>query len=356
MYSRRETLGAILTGAALAAGLPMAALSSSLSPGASTPFGAAVQPGLLSSDVEYASAVVAHCDMIVPEGGMLWNDIRPGPDVFHFDEADLVASFARTNRLRMRGHTLAWYGAMPAWTERIETAAEAARELTTYIHRVVERYRGRIDSWDVVNEPMVDDPSGPRDLRPTIWQRRLGTEHVAMAFRAAHAADPDCRLVINEYDIEFEGPRFQRKRAAFAALIRSLVTSGAPLHGVGIQGHLRGELEIDRSGMAGFAREMKTLGLEVLVTELDVIDNKLPRDPAIRDMAAAARVRELLSAICEGSPLSAILSWGVTDKFSWVPMYFKRDDGAPNRPLPLDAFYAPKPFMKVISEFRHPRA
>ncbi len=355
MYSRRETLRAILAGAALASGFPTATRSSDRRSGVSTPFGAAVRPDLLSTDVDYREALVAYCDMVVPEGGMLWHDIRPEAGAFHFDEADLVASFASANGLRMRGHTLVWYAAMPEWTERIETASEAERELTAHIRRVVERYRGRIDSWNVVNEPLVDDPSGPGDLRPSIWQRRLGADHVAMAFRAAHAADPDCRLVINEYDIEFEGPRFQRKRAALAALVRSLLAGGAPLHGVGIQGHLKGELEIDRVGLAGFAREMNQLGLEVLVTELDVIDNELPRDPAIRDMAAAARVRELLSAICEGSPLSAILSWGITDKFSWVPMYFKRDDGSPNRPLPLDASYAPKPFMKVISEFRHPR-
>jgi endo-1,4-beta-xylanase len=333
----------------------MAALSSNSSLGHSVPFGAAVRPDLLVSDPDYKKALVANCDMLVPEGGMLWANIRPAPDVFDFDEADRVATFASANDLQLRGHTLAWYAAMPSWTEGIETATEAERELTTHIRRVVGRYHGRIDSWNVVNEPLVDDPSGPDDLRASIWQRRLGVGHIALAFRAAHAADPDCQLVINEYDIEFEGPRYRRKRAAFAELIRALVKSGAPLHGVGIQGHLRSELEIDRVGLADFARDMRMLGLAVLVTELDVIDNKLPRDIAARDAAAAACVRALLSAICEGAPLSAILSWGITDKFTWVPMYFKRDDGAPNRPLPLDASYKPKPIMNVISEFRHPR-
>ena len=98
---------------------------------------------------------------------------------------------------------------------------------------------------------------------------------------------------------------------------------------------------------------MKDLGLAVLVTELDVIDDKLPADVAARDAAAAARARDLLSSLSEGAPLSAILTWGITDKYTWTPSYFRRPDGLPNRPLPLDASYAPKPLLTVIEDFRH---
>jgi endo-1,4-beta-xylanase len=34
-------------------------------------------------------------------------------------------------------------------------------------------------------------------------------------------------------------------------------------------------------------------------------------------------------------------------------MYFKRSDGLPNRPLPLDADYRPKPFMQVLDRLRY---
>lgn len=351
MYSRRETM------VWMAAGLACAASAA----GAQAPvpskrgeisYGAAVRPSLLTKDPDYARAIAANCDMLVAEGGMLWADIRPTRDVFHFDEADAAVAFASAHNMQMRGHTLAWYGAMPAWTEAISTALEAEAELTDHIARVMTRYRGAIQSWNVVNEPLVDDPSGPNDLRPSIWSRRLGPAYLAVALRAAHAADPAARLVVNEYDIEFVGPRFQRKRAAFVALIRGLVESGAPLHGVGVQGHLKGDLSIDRAGLADFAAEMKKLSLDVLVTELDVIDNKLPADVNARDLMVAEQARQFLSAICEGAPLSAILTWGISDKYTWVPMYYRRKDGLPNRPLPLDQVYAAKPFMSVISQFR----
>jgi endo-1,4-beta-xylanase len=352
MFSRRETLGAALAAAVGALAPPWAGFAATALPKGATPYGVAVRAELIDHDPDYTRAIVGNCDMVVPEAALKWTEIRPDRETFDFEKGDRIARFAADHGLSMRGHTLAWYGAMPAWTESIATAEEAERELSRHIDRVVTRYRGAIWSWDVVNEPLVDDPSGPDDLRPSIWRRRLGPDYIALALRLAHAADPNAQLVVNEYDIEYEGGRYERKRAALAALLTNLVRRGAPVHGVGVQAHLRGELPIDRPGLTAFARAMRDLGLAILVTELDVIDNKLPADIAERDIAAAARVRDLLSSLRDGAPLSAILTWGITDKFSWTPTYFRRADGLPNRPLPLDASYAPKPFMKVVEEFR----
>ncbi|WP_163980933.1 endo-1,4-beta-xylanase, partial [Raoultella ornithinolytica] len=83
---------------------------------------------------------------------------------------------------------------------------------------VVGRYRGRIKSWDVINEPIPDDPSSRSDIRPSIWQQRLGESHIALALRTAARADPEAKLVINEFDIEFVGDRFRHKRDALLRL------------------------------------------------------------------------------------------------------------------------------------------
>ncbi|WP_204306181.1 endo-1,4-beta-xylanase, partial [Stenotrophomonas maltophilia] len=68
-------------------------------------------------------------------------------------------------------------------------------------------------------------------------------------------------------------------------------------------------------------------------------------------MVAAARVHDFLGAIFAVMKPSAVLTWGITDKYSWVPIYFKRGDGLPNRPLPFDVQYKPKPMMQVIEHF-----
>jgi endo-1,4-beta-xylanase len=355
MLSRRETLlGAVgalgaFTGAALARPASLITIGTRKA----VPFGAAVRPALLGTDADYTSAILGYCDQIVAEGGFLFSDLHPHRKDFRFEEADRVSAFATANGVGLRGHTLVWYGVMPPWTEEIATAAEAERELVRHIETVVSRYKTSIRSWNVVNEPLRDDGRRASDLRPLIWQRRLGADYIAIAFRAARAADPSAQLVLNEYDIEFVGERFRNKRAAFAALVRTLLDSGVPLDAVGLQGHLKGDLEIDKQGLGAFIAEMRKAGLEILVTELDVVDNKLPADLQDRDAQVAARALDFIGAIAAEAPLAAVLTWGITDRYTWVPMYFKRGDGLPNRPLPLDQSYRPKPLMQVLDRLRY---
>ena len=355
MISRRETLLGAATALGAFTGAAYARPSSLLTIGTrrAVPFGAAVRPALLGADAEYTNAILGYCDEIVAEGGFLFADLHPQRKEFRFEQADLVSNFAAANGLGLRGHTLVWYGVMPPWTEQIATAAEAERELVGHIQTVVSRYKSSIRSWNVVNEALRDDASRASDLRPLIWQRRLGADYIAIAFRAARAADPSAQLVLSDYDVEFVGARFRNKRAAFADLVRSLLDQGVPLDAIGLQGHLKGELEIDRQGLGAFCREVKKAGLEVLVTELDVVDNQLAADVQMRDLQVAARVREFIGAIAAEAPLAAVLTWGITDRYTWVPMYFKRSDGSPNRPLPLDDAYRPKPFMQVLDRVRY---
>lgn len=364
MLSRRETLMRAITatlGAAALAGTPLGAMLSGEAeaqirerPEAqpwTTPFGVALRDGAFTAEADYRAAVVANARQIVSEAGMKWAEIRPTREQFVFDIPDRHIAFAEANRFDYRGHTLVWYGAMPEWTRALASPAEAEREMVGHIERVMGRYRGRIRSWDVVNEPIADDPAHSRDIRPSIWQARLGEGYIATALRAAARVDPQARLVINDYDIEFVGARFRRKREALLRLVRELKMRNAPLHAVGIQAHLRGELAIDKEGVSAFVREVAAMGLDVLVTELDVIDNLLPGPIELRDAIAAARAYDLLDAIHAVVRPTAVLTWGVTDKHTWVPIFFRRGDGLPNRPLPLDDAYRPKPLMRVIEHF-----
>lgn len=364
MLSRRDTILTSLkaaTGVAIAASSPLGTLLASpaaaqaAAPAGGVPFGAAVRDVPLAGDQDYRAALARHCRQIVGEGGLKWYDLRPSRERFVYDIPDKQIEFAARHGMTLRGHTLVWYGAMPDWTRSIASAGEAERELVGHIEKVVGRYRGRIRSWDVVNEAIPDDPASRSDIRPSVWQQRLGESHIALALRTAARADPDAQLVINEYDIEFVGPRFRRKREAFLRLLRDLKLRNVPLHAVGLQGHLRGELPIDREGLSAFIAECRSMGLAVLVTELDVIDDKLPGPPEVRDILVASRVYDFLDAIRASAPLDSLLTWGITDRYTWVPTYFRRTDGFANRPLPLDADYRAKPMMRVIDHFLRER-
>ena len=190
-----------------------------------------------------------------------------------------------------------------------------------------------------------------RDCCPSVWLTQLGPKYIDMAFRLAHRVDPSAELVLNEYDIECVGEGFTARREALLTLIRDLLARGVPLHGIGLQGHIRGQHEIDEDALSRFVSEIRSLGLSVHVTELDVIDKDLPGSITVRDAIVAARAHDFLHAIFAVVRPSVIATWGITDRYTWVPTWFKRTDGLINRPLPLDEFYRPKPLWSVIDYF-----
>jgi endo-1,4-beta-xylanase len=184
----------------------------------------------------------------------------------------------------------------------------------------------------------------------------MGPDYLAIALRATAAADPDARLVLNEYDVEFRGARFAARRKALVRMLHSLRERDVPLHAVGLQAHLFAGRAIDRDGLQALLAEIASLGLDVLITELDVIDYGLPGKVSERDALVAAVAGRFLEAVCDVVRPKAILTWGLSDRYTWVPTYFKRPDGMPNRPLPLDVDLKRKPLFDVIAEFRRKAA
>jgi len=370
MLSRRQALSgsAAVTGALAASLLGPRASGASTIPatlaswlggpaGARIPYGSCVRPDPMDTEIDYRRTLKTYCQQLTPEGGLFWGYLRPTREEFKFDFGDRVLAFADANGMTMRGHTLVWYDAMPSWTENIRGAAEAERELVTHIERVVSHYRGRIKTWHVVNEPIDDVKWGAvPGLRPNIWLQNLGENYIDIAFRTAHRVDPSAELLINEHGIEGIDPVSPKRREAYLTLIRRLLDRGVPIHGVGLQGHILGKYLIDRDGMYNFVSEIRGLGLSVHVTELDVIDHDLPADTVVRDTIVAGRTYDFLESIFAASRPSAVATWGITDRYTWISGNFKRKDGLPNRPLPFDDSYRPKLMWNVIEHFCQPAA
>ena len=340
-----------ILGALGSAALPLLAAHANTPTGSPIPYGAAVRTDLLYDDPTYRRAILDYCQMIVGEGGLKWADLRPDRHIFDFTQADRQLAFAEENGIAMRGHTLVWYAAMPEWAETIASPEEARTELIGHIRAVVGRYKGRIGSWDVCNEPIADNPTPDAPFRDSIWQRQLGRDYIELALRTAAEVDPDAQLVINDFGFEQPTDQGRARRKAFLDLLRDLKSKDVPLHAVGIQGHIDGSFPIDKPGMTAFAAELDAMGLGVMITELDVIDHTLPGPDLERDAATAELARAFLEAIGAACRPEAILTWGITDRFTWVPIWYAREDGLANRPLPLDAGYAPKPMMQVIQDF-----
>lgn len=349
MATRRMALrGAaalIATGVAGASGAAGAAASP-------IPLGSAAEIDTFRSDARYREALTRYCDVIVPMNDLKWEALRHDRPRFDFSGSDEIVAFAEANRKALRGHTLLWGEALPAWAKEMTTRAEAERELVNHIEIVVDRYRGRIATWDVVNEVIKYDPQPGEPYRDTIWQRLLGPEHIEIAFRTAAKVDPKARLVLNDFHFEEREPGAAARRKVALDICRRLRDKGIPVHGIGMQAHLYAEKRIDIEGLQRFMRDLDSLGLDVEITELDVIDWKMPADVGQRDAAAAALVASFLGAICSVKRPKAIVTWGLSDRYSWIHETFPRKDGARARPLPLDADYRPKPMMAVLDGYR----
>ncbi len=347
--TRRSVIRTIAQAAAASSGLGF--LQPASAKARNIPFGAAVEYEPFLNDARYRQALIDHTDMLVPMNKFKWALLRHTRGKFDFTGADEIIRFARKHGKSVRGHTLLWYAHNPQWVEEISTKKAAERALVEHIETVVDRYRGVVPSWDVVNEVVAHDPLSEGQWRQGLWLKHFGKEHVEIAFRAAARADPLAELVINDYDLENIGPRFEARRKAVLTIVRDLQDQNIPVHGVGLQAHLYAEREIDREGLARFIGKLGQLGVKTLVTELDVIDWRLSKNSVRRDIGAANVVAEFLEAVTAGGGAQSVVAWGITDRYSWISDVFKRHDGAPNRPLPLDRDYRQKPMFDVIDQF-----
>ncbi len=305
-------------------------------------YGAAVRYGDLSSNSEYAARFAQECGMLVPEWELKWSagnkPLRPSLDSFDFGTADWMAQFAKTHNLLLRGHTLVWHQSLPPWFEATVNRQNAEQFLVKHIKTVVGRYAGKIHSWDVVNEAIELTNRRSDGLRKSPWLKLLGPNYIDLAFRVAAEADPQALLVYNDYGLDYDIAQDEAKRTAVLKLLERLKSIGTPVQALGIQAHLEGhETRFNPKKLKAFLQEVAGLGLKILITEMDVTDQKLPLDTNVRDRIVAGAYEDYLSVVLEEPAVIAVLTWGLSDRYTWLSEYKTRNDKAPVRTLPLDA-------------------
>ncbi len=314
-------------------------------------FGVAVHLEPFRNEPVFRELLIRHASLIAPMNALKWASLRHTKGEFDFGGADEIVNFAEQNGKRIHGHTLLWYGYNPVWVEQLSGERRVERELINHIETVVDRYKGRIETWDVVNEVVAHDPLDKGPWRKGIWHDYLGPRHVDIAFKTAAQVDPSARLFINDYDLEDDSPRTKARQEAILRIVQRLQDKNIPIHGVGLQAHLYAERRTGRENLVRFVERLKALGLEVAVTELDVIDWKLSADRERRDRGVADTANEFLEAITSAGTLRNITSWGLSDKYSWINETFPRKDSARARPLPFDENWQAKPLFDVIRKY-----
>ncbi len=142
----------------------------------------------------------------------------------------------------------------------------------------------------------------------------IGPQFVTLALAATHAAAPGARLLINDDDLEYDAPDRERKRTTYLRLIESWLKQGAPLHGFGLEAHLKPWLPIADLQYRRFLHELAGFGLKLYVTELDVCDRTLASDIAARDRAVADVTRHYLDLVLDEPAVCTVITWGLSDR------------------------------------------
>ncbi|CAF0762907.1 unnamed protein product [Adineta ricciae] len=318
--------------------------------------GAAVVVKYLQPNIDqgqYNSNVVKNYQLIVPGYELKPEHIWLDENVYNFSDADWLlgatpntTGWVQQNGMQLRGHTLVWAYDMriPRWLldrEASITPEKAKTLLRNYIYTVVGRYRGKIQWWDVINELISNyNNTRPFYIANSFWYRKLGIDYVKYAYIFAHEADPDAKLYYNDFGIQQGGFKADR----VFDLIDWLKSENVPIHGVGIQWHIKVS-ETVTPGDAHYQTAQRFIdrNLDLMVTELDIsipmVDSH-PVDPNDIQRQGLA-YRSILDYVLYFAPRTpALLTWGFTDRYSWIPAATNYTQG---EALPLDANYQPKP-------------
>jgi GH35 family endo-1,4-beta-xylanase len=219
---------------------------------------------------EELAIIRTHFNSVTPENSMKPISVHPAEDRWTWGMADTLVDFCQASEIKVWGHTLVWHAQTGNWFFQGEndepvTREKALERLKTHIHTQVTRYKGRVIGWDVVNEAIADsnNPS-TENLRQSPWMRAIGPDYLTYAFRFAREADPDVQLYYNDYNIE-KGA----KHRSSLLLLKRLIEQGAPITGVGIQGHWS-LTNLPYQQLDEAIANYKALGLRVAITELDI--------------------------------------------------------------------------------------
>ena len=328
--------------------------------------GAAINEDIiLGKDLQSKNIVTSEFNSITPENSLKWMFLQPFPNKFNFGAADKYVELGIKNNMHIVGHALVWHNQLADFMKTTRSRSEFKKHVENHINTVVSRYKGKIDTWDVVNEAFNENGS----LRQSVFKKQMGENYIEDVFKLAETADPDADLIYNDYNLYKPA-----KRAGVLKMVKKLQENGTKINAIGVQAHWRlnspSLMEIEQ-----IILDISDLGVEVMFTELDVTVlpnpwelvgaevtqnfSKFEGDPKMDpypkalpksvEKQLAKRYEDIFKLfIKHQDKISRVTFWGVMDKHSWLNDWPIK--GRTNYPLLFDRNYQPKKaYNKLIN-------
>jgi GH35 family endo-1,4-beta-xylanase len=296
-------------------------------------------------------------NVLTPENSMKPGSVHPQEDTWSWSQPDALVNFCGQNNMRTVGHTLVWHQQTNPWFFQDASREVALQRLRNHILTLVGRFKGKIMGWDVVNEAINDGgdstTAATENLRQTPWLRAVGPDYLLQAFKFAREADPNVALHYNDYNIE-SGP----KHESSVLLLKRLISDGAPITTVGIQGHWSVARITDQKleEIERAIENYKALKLKVAITELDLTiagqdGGQLgvagrgrgpvpPQSPESLQAQADAYAKLFTVFLKHREVINRVTFWGLNDRRSWR---------AGQSPLIFDGENQAKPALQAIA-------
>ncbi len=339
---------------------------------------------------EYENEFLNHFGSLTAEWGLPFSECRrsaeaSGNDVstWNLEHAERVATFAQDSDIPMTGHHLIWHywnykidtttgywlldsdgkkikdiendHLLPQWvldstyTSKEDVFTLMKDHITTLMTHFKVNYPGVIREWSVVNELASNNEYG---FCPSFWYEHLGELFVDSAFIWANQADPDAKLIYNEYfygGAGYGGVYMEDKVDFTYNRIHGLLERGVPVHAVGLQSHVSDKTFDKELFEANVRRFTDGLGIEVLITELDVqlavaqnpdgTANDTPDANPETYQKQAEVYKSVMEVVLDNPKCNTLTLWGFNDAQTYsVSILEKKYD-----PTICDSLYVPKP-------------
>ncbi|KAF7830486.1 endo-1,4-beta-xylanase 1-like isoform X1 [Senna tora] len=206
---------------------------------------------------DFVDFFVKHFNWAVFGNELKWYWTEPQQGNFNYKDADDMLALCVKNKIETRGHCIFWDvdGTVQQWIKSLGKD-DLMKAVQNRLNGLLTRYKGKFRHYDVNNEMM----------HGSFYQDRLGKDIRSNMFKTAHQLDPSATLFVNDYHVE-DGCDTRSSPEKYIQHVLDLQEQGAPVGGMGIQGHIDSPVgpivssALDKLGI---------LGLPIWFTELDV--------------------------------------------------------------------------------------
>ncbi|MCL2186205.1 MAG: endo-1,4-beta-xylanase [Treponema sp.] len=293
-------------------------------------------------DPEYMEIITKHFNIVTAENEMKPDQLAPRErgGQYNFANADRLVNEMLAQNIKVHGHTLVWHKQTRAWMTQ-GTPEQVRQNLVNHINTVMAHYKGKIFSWDVVNEAVLERVNPGTNLNDwkiqlrneedSGWFRVLGSDYIELAFRTARAADPDVMLYYNDYNLNNS-----RKAQVVANMVKQLndkyKSEGNTrnlIDGIGMQAHYN--INTSAPQVRQSIELFISIGVKVDISELDVeikivgsnsfgTGKDSPTNESEQKLQAI-KYAELFSVFMEYKEhIPRVSMWGIDDESSWKSM------------------------------------